>query len=571
MIGIVVPILLLLLLAGAVVWAVGRIRHRSEASDAGATVGQVIVLALLLGVSIVFTVGVAGLVERLFEAGSDLARSGAGDLARNLSFTVVGGPVAILLWAWTRSRVRSSPVTRRSDLWGLYLGAALTVGMIVAAVAAVTLVADLFGADGVDAAGAGGRLIAWGAFWAWHWWVWGRADTAPEQFTTLPLLTASAFGLGLGAGGFGFALGSLLTDAYDTVTSTAVAASGSAIAEGSAAGVVGAVVWIWHWWLRGRHLDQRGGWLVYTLLAGVLGGLVTVLVGAATIVFTTLTWFFDRPAAADAARHFGDVPAALSAIVVGAAVWGYHRSVVRDPERVFATETGRAYRYLQAGIGLVAAAVGVGIVIAAIFQALAGPVAIAGGPRSTLLAGITALIVGGPLWALTWQGIQTAAGTEPSSELRSVWRRVYLVLLFGVAGVVALVTLLVIAFRIFEAVLEGTSLSAFLDGTSTALGLLASTGAVAAYHLAVWRADRGAGVAPERHLTNLLLVSDTDDADLEKLIHEATGAKVVSWRAQEVRHVGVDELPEALGEVAEPRALVVRRGDQAQIVPYRPR
>ncbi len=568
--SLVILLTLILVLVVAVVWGVGRIRHRSETGGGSAVLQQVIVFALLLGVSIITTIGVAGLLERLFGIGSTFVKSGAGDLARDLSFVIVGGPVTALLWAWTLGRLRGSEDERRSDIWGLFIGAASTVGLVMAASPAISLLSDLLGPDRVDIATNGSALIAWGGFWAWHWWVYRHPRTAPVQFPNLAILAGAALGLAGGAGGFGVALGSVLGDAYRSLTGTVIARGGTAVSEGLAAGVVGALVWVWHWWLRGRHLDQRGGWLVYTLLAGVLGGLVTVLIGVSTLLFSTLTWFFGRTADS-AVVHFDVLPGATRAILIGGAVWAYHRSLVRDPERVFGTEAGRAYRYLQSGIGLVAGASGVGIVIAAVFQALAGPVAATGGgARETLLGGITALAVGGPLWGVTWRSIQQAAATDPATELRSIWRRVYLVLLFGVAGIVALITLLIIAFRLFEVILEGTSIAAFLDSSSTALGLLFATGAVAGYHLALWRSDRRSGVAPERRLHSVLLVAGPEAADLEQLIHAATGAKVVRWQGDGVREVPVADLPGTLAEIDERRVLVVTEGDRARIVPYRP-
>lgn len=564
-------LVVLLLFVAAAVWAFGRIRRHGEAGDGESALVRLILLALLLGSSILLTTGTAGLLERLFGVGSALVRRGAGDLARDLSFVVVGGLAAALLWAWTLARLRRSPSERRSLLWGVYVGTALTISLVVAAVHAITLLGDLIGPDVAAPALHGSRVLAWGAFWGWHRRVWADPDTRPERIPNFAVLVGSAFGLAAGATGVGIVLGELFGDAYRAATGTAIVRSGSSLDEGIAAAVVGAAVWIWHWWFSARKLEQRGGWLVHTLGVGVLGGLMTVLVAAGSVLFAVLEWWFARPAGVGAASHFEVVAGSSAAAVVGGAVWIYHRGVLRDPERAYRTEPGRAYRYLQAGIGLVAAAAGLGVVVAAVFQGLAGPIAAAGGAVTTLLRGVTAVTVGAPLWATTWRDVQRAVAADPEAELTGTWRRVYLVAVFGAAGVAALVTLVVIAFRLFETALEGASLSSFLDASSTAFGILVASGTVAGYHLAVWRRDRAAGLRPRRRVASVLLVAGPDDAALADTIRRATGAKVIRYETDGVVQVPLSEIAEALQAIDGERVLVVREGDRVRIVPYRPR
>ncbi len=561
----------LVLIVGMAVWTHRRVQGRAESDDRQSALIRLIVLGLLLASSILVTVGVGGLLERLFGLGSTLVRRGAGDLARDLAFVAVGGPAAVLLWSWFTSRLRSSTTERRSMLWGLYLGIALTLSLVVAAVHAIAAIADLIGPDPANLARNGARLLAWGGFWLWHHRVWAEPDLKPGTFPNLPILLGSSFGLAVGATGVGLALGSLLGDAYDTVTGALIAERGSTLDEGVAAVVVGGAAWVWHWWLHGRHLEPRGGWLLHTLGLGVMGGLVTALTAMGSVVFTLLTWWFAPPRGVTAAAHFDTIPGALTALVVGGGVWAYHRAVVRDPSRTDVTEADRAARYLQAGIGLAAAAGGLGVVVASIFQSLAGPVATVGGATETLLGGVTALGVGGPLWALTWRDRQRAAAVDPATELSGTWRRVYLVALFGVAGIAALITLLVIAFRLFEAVLEGTSMAAFLDSSSTALGILFASGTVAGYHLVVWRADRASGFAPRRRLVTVHLVTGADDTNLAATVDAATDAKVVRWLATDAVEVPRSELAEALATIDAERVLVLPEGDdRVRIVPYRP-
>ena len=78
-------------------------------------------------------------------------------------------------------------------------------------------------------------------------------------------------------------------------------------------------------------------------------------------------------------------------------------------------------------------------------------------------------------------------------------RRVYLILIFGISAIVAIITLLVIGYRVFEFVLDDLSGQSLLDRVRAPLGLLVATGLAAGYHFSVWRRDRSALVSFSVH------------------------------------------------------------------------
>ena len=75
--------------------------------------------------------------------------------------------------------------------------------------------------------------------------------------------------------------------------------------------------------------------------------------------------------------------------------------------------------------------------------------------------------------------------------------------MFGVSAVVALITLLVMGYRVFEFLLADVTGGSLVDRIRAPLGLLVATGLVAGYHFAVWRHDRTllAAAAPARRRT----------------------------------------------------------------------
>ena len=98
----------------------------------------------------------------------------------------------------------------------------------------------------------------------------------------------------------------------------------------------------------------------------------------------------------------------------------------------------------------------------------------------------------------------------------------------------AVVTLLVIGFRMFEFFLGEVSGGSLVDRIRAPLGLLVATGLVFGYHFAVWRQDRAvlaaAGPVRPRTIGHVFLVAGSDPAPLRRVIDEVTGAGVTVWK-----------------------------------------
>ncbi|MEA3502869.1 MAG: DUF5671 domain-containing protein, partial [Actinomycetota bacterium] len=331
-------------------------------------------------------------------------------------------------------------------------------------------------------------MLVWGCVWFAHWWVAGR--TTDESQMQLHLLAGSAAGLITMGIGIGVAIAAGLGEIYDTVLSvTAVDSGADAIARGAVLFVIGALVWLFYWIGHARGTTRSMLWLTYVLLIGVLGGVITAVVGAGTLLFGVLDWFIGDVGSTAASIHFAFVPGAVAALVVGTSSWRYHRFVLGSRTGEDRTEVERVYDYLLSGAGLLVAAGGLATLITVGLDALGSdPIAASGGSISAVA--ITLLAVGVPLWWRHWSSIRRFRTTHPQEEVSSITRRVYLFVLFGVTGLVAVISLLILVFIVVEDLLEGDLGSATINSIAVPLSLIITAGAVAWYHFAVLREDR---------------------------------------------------------------------------------
>lgn len=483
---------------------------------------------LLFGLLMVAAAGLSDLLGQLFAPATLV--SGSGDLARALTFVFVGIPIFAALAVWTRRTHRADPGEARSLGWAAYLSLA----GLTAAVVSATAVYDLVAAALVDHKLEGAALVrlgVWGGVWAAHWMLGER--TLPPTHRLVHLLLGSLVGLGTSLVG----LVGLLSAAIDLLAvprPDLIVGTGSGLGYAGAVFAAGVPLWVAYWLLRLGRAKGTGVWLAYVLVVGVGVSTVMTVAGASVVLYRALVWFVGEPTTTVPARYVQGTSVAIAVAVVGAISWWYHRELLAADAPKARSEVTRIYEYVLSAVALLAAAVGVVLAVVALIRAVAS----APGPLVTtslvnaVLAAVTLLVVGGPLWWTYWRRIGHAASADPDGEAASPTRRVYLFVLFGVAGVVAVIVVLIAVFGAIEDALGDGIGVATLRDIRVPLGMLVAAGTISGYHWLVYRADRRLVpvAAARREPRQVLLVGPRDDA-LVTAVRRATGARVEAWVA----------------------------------------
>ena len=168
--------------------------------------------------------------------------------------------------------------------------------------------------------------------------------------------------------------------------------------------------------------------------------------------------------------------------------------------------------------------------IAACIQALLPADLLYRSDRSGLVAAVTVLLVGAPLWWRYWAAVQDWRVADPEAELRSPTRRIYLICVFGVGGILALGSLFVLAYRILESFLAGEAGTATVFAIRWPLALAVTVGVAAAYHRAVRRADLvDTPEEPPRIAVRSVVLVGSGGREVAEAVEKQTGAKVRVW------------------------------------------
>lgn len=489
------------------------------------TVRRLITYLLLFIMVVVAAIGLIGLLERVLEFGGTLAYSGSDSLAQSLAFSLIAGPLAAVLW-WLVWRESAMARDRASVAWPLYLILTSTVAILTFTTAlfgwASAFIRDEWQASSLATA------IVWGLIWVWHYWMWRHPAKGPTRLVGVAPAIASLIGLWMGVWGLISALAVLIDAAAATFSGGVVFESPlwQSVLQALVWAVGGGLLWWWHWYRAGVR-DLRSGFatVLLVLITG-LGAFAVFVVGVTLTLYVVLRLIVTPDAPLGVILD--PLGIAVSTAAFGALVLVYHsRIVARHPDAV-----AKATGLVTSGVALATVATGVGVTINALLGTFSTPL-VGADLRPLLLGGISMLVVGGVLWWATWRPERAVT----PDRVATPGRRIFLVVIFGVSALVALITLLVIGYQLFSFALDGGTGGSLLDRLRQALGLFVATVLVAAYHFALWRRDRavvGAHEAP-RTIDRVTLVTSSDPGPLVDALRKATGARVsVLQRAEAV-------------------------------------
>ena len=516
----------LLIMIAVVVLVIRKVSKRAaSSSNTAQPVRLFFQYALAFGLFMIVTVGLAGLLSRALDV-SNIVNADQSSLASNLAFVVVGGPLLAGIIIWLRNSLRENPSEGHGLIPTFFATLAAIVSLLVFLSSAIAALHNVISGDKVLGSTLG-RTIVWGTALILVLKISNSVIPKNDfriQYFVGSFITALAALIGL-VQVLGGVLALLLSQQtfFDT-QKLALVSPDNPIGIGLGTLVMSGALWIYYWIKNANTNKSDTLWLAYVLIAGVGGTLVIAITSLSISLYQVLVWFVGEPASQNAGEHFASIPQSVATAFAGFLFWWYHKSLL--PNESERTDVQRTYEYLVSAISLIASAIGISIVIVALIESLTSQVQLAGaGAINTLLGAGTVIVVAGPVWWHFWSRIQSIARAESNAELSSPVRRIYLFLLFGVGGIVAIVSLITIVVQLFDGILSSNLGANTFSEMRFAIGILISTGIVAGYHWEIYRHEKSVEVSFATTATNVLLVGPTSPELIQKL-KAATGAKV---------------------------------------------
>lgn len=546
-----------------VVLAIRRMTASGAKGGATSPLRTVFQFGALFALMIIVGNGLSGLLGRVINP-ADLLLADDAALALNLSFVVVGTPVLIGVGAWTRKSFTADPHLAKEPIASFFMTLASVVALITALSSWVAAIQSIFSTarfDGQSLANA----IVWTLIWVGLWILQSRI--IPADNLRIHYFVGSLIGYITSVVGLVGIIGAVVAQSAGMNAANLVSLGSHRIADAVVIALFGAIVWVQYWVRTASKTERDNLWLGYVLIAGVGSGLVMAVVAASTALYAIAVWFIGEPSSSKAIVHFAGSPTALGTVIVGLMSWWYHKAQL--PETGKRTEVNRIYDYIIAGIGLIASAVGLSMILIAILESLIGTTSIVGkSAANTFLAAGTLILVGAPVWLIYWRGIQAEVKADAASELASPTRRIYLFILFGIGGVAALISLLVGVYQLFNDIFANQLGTGTIRDMRFALGVLVSTAIISAYHWEIYRHERDIDITFGGRKVSVLLVGPRDQ-EFITAVKEQTGAEITYWYRSD--DVGItwptDRVVAAINEATNDQLLVVLESTGLKVIP----
>lgn len=168
------------------------------------------------------------------------------------------------------------------------------------------------------------------------------------------------------------------------------------------------------------------------------------------------------------------------------------------------------------------------MVLVAIIESITpGEVVSTTSSTNTLLLAITLILVGSPVWWFFWQRIERHVAVD-GLEQSSPTRRIFLLMLFGVASVAAVISVLTGVFLFLDDLLNNQLGIETLRQARFAIAILLSNAAIAWYHWSIYRHERTISIRKPKHEKFVVLVGPKDPTLVREIENEIDG-KVQMW------------------------------------------
>ena len=523
----IIGLLVQIALIALIVFGIRAIRHRRTDAPLSHQLRNVFQYVLLLALLIASASGISGLLGMAIDR-ADFVAADSSELALNLSLVLVGTPLLVAIGLWTKKRIAHDSTETSSAGWTLFVTVAVVATLTVSLFGAYAIVRFAFMATDFDGF-ALARFVVWGGTWV----LVDRLDLrfAAGRRADFRHVVLALIGLGVSAVGVGQLVAALIQRVTLPGSLNALLVDDtSPIANAAALLIIASPVWI-RYWVKGLSTaPDSDGWRLHVVLFGVAGGLITAIMSGATVLYSVAVWFLGSPRATEISDHFSSLPSALGAASAGLLVWAYHRAVLNSHRQPVRSEIDRTYLYVMALGGLLAAAVGVVILFGAFVEALAGGALLAGDPAlNTLLLAVVLMAIGMPVWWLHWRVAVATVAAGEVDEVESLSRRVYLISLIGVGGLVALGTGIATVYLFLRDVLDGTLSSSTIRSLRIPLATLLASGAISLYHLGCYRRDHATRETPSpRTVRRRVVLVGPFDHTIDQLVR-ADGPVDIQW------------------------------------------
>ncbi len=515
-----------------------------------------------------------------------------GPVALGISSIIVGYPLWLFHWKSINKQISEYPAEYSSIFrtFYLYFTAVLSISFATYFLIEAFLFILGVGNENQELKDAINSIIR-GLFslgiWIFHWKLIQKEETLVSSetyyvFRDIYLFSNSITSLIILSTSVSNILISILSSGYDTLFNNhlIIGSSSQSIWWDVRIGIIGIVfgsfLWIFHWLLNINKSPRRSTEAIVVYIITLISGFVAIF-AIGGIINDILNFIIPTESQTESTLSslFNNYPSAITILIISLSLFFYHRNHIRQKDNFDQiNRSNQIFTYSFTFLGVLLLFPGITILFHSLV--MSGFENISDTNNSTLITGITFILVGSFTWYFNWRHAQSR--TENGLDLGSASRRAYFLTIFGIGVVLFAISSLTILFFSILHILELKFGVETIKSTRIFISLIVGIATILPFHYKVYKNEKNSYKTPStKHSIkkNVTILCQINDSEFIKQLQIELGYSInaVEWTDDGIKnlstkYLSVPKISEAINNSKGSNVIVIFEENGAKVLSH---
>lgn len=515
-----------------------------------------------------------------------------GPVALGISSIIVGYPLWLFHWKSINKQISEYPAEYSSIFrtFYLYFTAVLSISFATYFLIEAFLFILGVGNENQELKDAINSIIR-GLFslgiWIFHWKLIQKEETLVSSetyyvFRDIYLFSNSITSLIILSTSVSNILISILSSGYDTLFNNhlIIGSSSQSIWWDVRIGIIGIVfgsfLWIFHWLLNINKSPRRSTEAIVVYIITLISGFVAIF-AIGGIINDILNFIIPTESQTESTLSslFNNYPSAITILIISLSLFFYHRNHIRQKDNFDQiNRSNQIFTYSFTFLGVLLLFPGITILFHSLV--MSGFENISDTNNSTLITGITFILVGSFTWYFNWRHAQSR--TENGLDLGSASRRAYFLTIFGIGIVLFAISSLTILFFSILHILELKFGVETIKSTRIFISLIVGIATILPFHYKVYKNEKNSYKTPSnKHFIkkNVTILCQINDSEFIKQLQIELGYSInaVEWTDDGIKnlstkYLSVPKISEAINNSKGSNVIVIFEENGAKVLSH---
>ena len=515
-----------------------------------------------------------------------------GPVALGISSIIVGYPLWLFHWKSINKQISEYPAEYSSIFrtFYLYFTAVLSISFATYFLIEAFLFILGVGNENQELKDAINSIIR-GLFslgiWIFHWKLIQKEETLVSSetyylFRDIYLFSISITSLIILSTSVSNILISILSSGYDALFNNhlIIGSSSQSIWWDVRIGIIGIVfgsfLWIFHWLLNINKSPRRSTEAIVVYIITLISGFVAIF-AIGGIINDILNFIIPTESQTESTLSslFNNYPSAITILIISLSLFFYHRNHIRQKDNFDQiNRSNQIFTYSFTFLGVLLLFPGITILFHSLV--MSGFENISDTNNSTLITGITFILVGSFTWYFNWRHAQSR--TENGLDLGSASRRAYFLTIFGIGIVLFAISSLTILFFSILHILELKFGVETIKSTRIFISLIVGIATILPFHYKVYKNEKNSYKTPSnKHFIkkNVTILCQINDSEFIKQLQIELGYSInaVEWTDDGIKnlstkYLSVPKISEAINNSKGSNVIVIFEENGAKVLSH---